>query len=61
MAASGKFNLDVFVQVSDNPHIKVLAGALFPSSVIGLGKISKGHIFVMKIIAICITSEPALL
>ena len=28
----------VFVKVSDNPHIKVLAGALFPSSVIRLKK-----------------------
>ena len=55
MAASGKFSFGVFVKVSDNPHIKVLAGALFPSSVIGLRKISKGHIFVMEIIAVYIT------
>ena len=46
----------VFVKVSDNPHIKVLAGALFPSSVIRLKKKLAWHqIFVMKIIAVYIT------
>ena len=35
----------VFVKVSDNPHIKVLAGALFPSSVIDLRKISMASNF----------------
>ena len=33
-----KFSHKGFVKVSDNPHIKVLAGALFPSSVIRLKK-----------------------
>ena len=28
----GKFNRKVIVEVSDNPHIKILASALFSSS-----------------------------
>lgn len=41
----GKFSCKVFVKVSNNYFIKVLAGALFSSSLIGERKISTAPYF----------------
>ena len=56
----GKFSRKVFVKVSDNTGIKVLASALFSSSLLII-YFAWRHIFVTITIAICITKKPALL